>query len=316
VSDTAPDLRAAALELLRQASSSIEAALPSVEQVLEPAYWRELVPSLAIDGAADSTAVEEREIGVDEQAELEQRLDRRGYVRTGTTLSRETLARLAAAAEQLRSHNLPPAFVALYDEVWLLPRSPSLRRLVGSQLGADYAQIPNVWCHYVAPVRKTSGWPPHCDGYGRDDRGGRFTLHVPLTEATLENGCMYLVPRDLLPPGIAVGDADTRTVLQASRALPAAPGEVLGWSFDILHWGSASSGDGTEPRVSLSYEFIAADATPVPDETPLVAMEGLPPFTDRLRFLSLGVLRYAQFEPRLGMYEELARGVLDRLETS
>jgi ectoine hydroxylase-related dioxygenase (phytanoyl-CoA dioxygenase family) len=203
--------------------------------------------------------------------------------------------------------------VALYDEVWLLPRTPSLRRLVESQLGPGYAQIPAVWCHYVAPVRKTSGWPPHCDGYGRDDRGGRFTLHVPVTEATLENGCMYLVPRDLLPVGVNVGDADTRTVLQASRALPAQPGEVLGWSFDVLHWGSAASGDTEQPRVSLSFELIAADAEPVPDETPLVPMDGLPPFEDRLRFVLLGVLRYAQFEPKLAAYQRLAQDALARL---
>ncbi len=313
MTDTADELRAAALDLLRDARRSIEADLPTVEQVVDAGYWADLNPGLTLGGSELADEIEEHAIDAAEQAALEGHLASRGYVRTGSHLSGAVLQRIAEAVERLRARNLPPAFVGLYDETWLLPRTPSLRRLVASQIGADYAQIPNVWCHYVAPVRKTSGWPPHCDGYGRDDRGGRFTLHVPVTEATLENGCMYLVPRDLLPVGVAVGDADTRTVLQAARALPARPGEVLGWSFDILHWGSAASGDGHEPRVSLSFEFIAAGATPVADETPLVPMAALPSFESRLRFVALGVLRYAQFEPKLAAYHDLATAVLATL---
>src|SRR5207244_2616081 len=109
------------------------------------------------------------------------------------------------------------------------------------------------------PTPGASGWPPHCDDANRPNR---VTVWIPLSDATLDNGCMYVVPRDR-----AAADADAR--LQACRALPAAAGSILGWNFDVLHWGSTCTRPG-EPRIAISQEFIAPGAATAADELPLV----------------------------------------------
>src|SRR5439155_11077396 len=126
---------------------------------------------------------------------------------------------------------------------WAVARVPSLVRLLSGALGEGYRQVSRVWLHHVPPRNAASGWPPHFDGYRR---ANRLTVWVPLTDATLDNGCIYLIPRNLIPAGTAaafagaggLGVPDVQALLQASRAVPTPVGTVVGWSFDVLHWGA------------------------------------------------------------------------------
>src|SRR5439155_714271 len=68
----------------------------------------------------------------------------------------------------------------------------------------------------------------------------------PLSDATLDNGCIYLIPRDLIAAETAeafirtqtVGFAELAELLQGSRALPARAGSVLGRDYPLIHWGA------------------------------------------------------------------------------
>jgi hypothetical protein len=121
-------------------------------------------------------------------------------------------------------------------------------------------------------------------------------------------------PRRRLPAAFArdwkafpeVGIADAVEALHAVRALPVPAGSILGWGFDVLHWGGTCTSAET-PRRALSLEFIARDQSPRPDEAPLVDVTGsLPPFQQRLAIVATAVGAYEKFERGLARYRPVA----------
>ena len=145
-------------------------------------------------------------------------------------------------------------------------------------------------------------------------------MWVPLTDATLDNGCIYVIPRDRLPEDLRgnylkidhVTHAQLDRLLQSTRALPSPAGAFLGWNHELIHWGSVSSGQ-VEPRISLALEFTGRDAVPDPDESPLFDMATLPSFVDRLRAIARGLRIYSRYEPSNIKYEELGLRLPERL---
>jgi ectoine hydroxylase-related dioxygenase (phytanoyl-CoA dioxygenase family) len=150
----------------------------------------------------------------------------------------------------------------------------------------------------------------------------RITLWIPLSDATLENGCMTVIPKNLLPPRTPddfasdMGAIDVeawRAMLQGSRPLPARAGSVLAWDFQVVHW-SSIAGEAEGARVSLSVECLGEGAVPGPSEVPLLDLDEIPPFEERLRAIAQGILSYERFEPTTIRYAPLARRMLDRLD--
>jgi ectoine hydroxylase-related dioxygenase (phytanoyl-CoA dioxygenase family) len=138
-----------------------------------------------------------------------------------------------------------------------------------------------------------------------------------LTDATLDNGCIYVVPGNLNTAGIgerralrAASNLQMRELLQRGRALPARAGSLLGWYFRILHWGSVCHVAGA-PRVSLVMEFIGAGERALDSELPLYdPREGLPSLPQRLHAIGRAILQYKRFELRMRRYVELAHGLM------
>ena len=145
----------------------------------------------------------------------------------------------------------------------------------------------------------------------------RLSIWVPLTDATLTNGCMYVVPRGEDVKGAMARFntsettyADTVTLLQHARALPAPAGSVLGWGFDVLHWGSLSR-NASAPRVSVAYEWLGPDGDPDEDELPLLDPDdGFPTLPERLDFIARAILSYHRFDIALLPFEDLAEQLL------
>jgi hypothetical protein len=277
----------------------------SSKRVLDPDYWRDLNPQLSISGEATAASLEATPLSEQDVERIRDSVETHGYFETPATISLQAIDALLQAVETIRQEHLPPAFCFVYDEAWLLSWTPSLARLVSSVLGEGYRQVPHFWCHYVPAVPRAGGWTPHADGNDTLWKK-RLTVWIPLTEATLENGCMYVIQKDLLPRSEGTptttdifGAADARSLLRATRALPACPGQALGWDFRLIHWGSVCSDSVNFSRVSLSMEFIAGDEDPDADELPLVDVGVLPTFRDRLNFISRGTLSYTKFEPSL-----------------
>jgi len=298
--------------LLDGARLSQDEVASRLDLALVPAYWQMLMPSFSIGGDRPREVIETETM---DDTRLDQTLGgmaEDGYFQTGPLLAERMIRRMRECVDVLRHAHWPPVFTFVYDEFWRVTRGPSLVRLLSGVLGPGYRQVPKIWTFHIARGRGGGGWPPHRDGRNRPKR---LSIWIPLTDATLENGCMYVLPKRLVPPGITESFARTKTVdtsdmlalLHASRALPARAGSVLGWDFEVIHWGSKASGLG-ECRVSVVFEFIGESEEPGSDELPLLdAQSRLPAFSERLKAIARAIRSYELYEPLMIRYRELAK---------
>jgi hypothetical protein len=285
-------------------------------------YWKELNPSLTIGEGRIPDVIETEAIGAQAIDRLSSRLAIEGYFQSRPILWSSLISRMARSIEVLRQEGWPPVLAFVYDEFWYVTRGPSVVRLLTAVLGEGYRQIPHVWCHYVDRGTTPVGWVPHIDGGSHaSSRSGRLSIWLPLLDASLENGCIYLMPKDRVSEGAVekltystiLDVTDCRRLLQASRAVPARAGEVLGWGFDLLHWGSHCSAEARNPRVSLALEFIDGQTQPRDNELPLLdAKDSLPHFRQRLNAISNGILGYHKFEPVVAKYHRIARRIIEQ----
>ncbi len=311
------------VEAQRRVQRLDDAELAShLDRALAPAHWAALVPALSIEGSRPTASLEARPLADPERARILARLGEEGWFRAAPFLDVAVVGAMRAAVETVVAHGWPPVFAYVYDEFWQILRTPSLRRLLADALGAGYRLSPRVWAFHIPAVRGASGWPPHVDGGAGTHTPDRMTLWIPLGDATLENGCMVVVPKNLLPAGTAdafANDMSTlapttwRAMLQGSRALPARAGAVVGWDFQVVHW-SAVVGDAEAPRVSLAVEAFGESIAPTPSEEPLLDPEELPVFRERLRAIARGLLSYERFEPAMLRYTGLARRMLEVID--
>jgi hypothetical protein len=285
-------------------------------QALDPGYWRGLLgrpqaggelPDIP-NGAAQRDAI----------AAAIEGFKRDGVYHVRGALGHATLGRIITAIDAAVGAGWPPVFAFAFDELWTCARLEPIRLLVAGALGEGARQIPHVWTHVVKPRGDHAGWPPHVDGPGDN----RMTVWIALTDAAIDNGCMYAVPRSSATSEAMQGwftpdpiDKDhVKTLLQATQAMPASAGDLVGWAFDIAHWGGRVSA-GAPGRRSISLEFIAPHAEPGPTDVPLVSLSGpLPSHADRLRAIAAAVLEYKKFEPLVLRYQELARRLMASLD--
>ena len=307
------------LRLIEQTRLQDEEVDSYLTKAVDVGYWRKLIPHLSIGGDSKPERVEKSSIGSLRQRELLEGLTREGYFQTGPLLSAAVLGQMRECVEILKANGWPSIFAFIYDQFWLVWRAPSLVQLLSVALGPGYKVIPHMWCYYVHPIRGASGWPPHADGLGMLKR---LTVWIPLSDATLDNGCMYVIPKDLLPEGMSDGVCNSKPVtsegvahlLQSSRALPAQAGSFLGWDFNVIHWGSVCH-KVAEPRISISLEFIGEHTEPADDEMPVFDLQStLPTFVQRLHIIGKGILLYHDREVRMLRYVELAERMVKDME--
>ena len=108
---------------------------------------------------------------------------------------------------------------------------------------------------------------PHRDaGYSEshlpDGTPSILGIWIPVVDATPENGCMYVVPRERDPMWDAVEDRMHKAPHLMSgfpyahvRPLPAKAGTVLMWHHSTIHWGSSCSAYADQPRQSIAMSF-------------------------------------------------------------
>lgn len=305
--------REIAFDLLEQSQMPEAGVEARVSLASDAAYWRRLTGSQLTIAAADATLPALALADADARAAIAQ-LHEDGYFTPLLVLPPSALVPLNRAIDAVVDAGWPAVFAWVYDQFWCCGRVAALAEVIARHLGPGYAQIPHVFVHVVPAATGASGWTPHFDRAGR--QRARASAWLALTDATLDNGCMHLVPRRALPPTFRhtpgmIATADALRALQAVRALPAAAGSMLGWDFDILHWGGRAVHAGVSRR-AISMEFIAAGEPPDADESPLIDVSGpLPPFADRLRIIGEAIRAYERFEPGLIRY----RGIADRLRT-
>jgi hypothetical protein len=282
------------------------------ELASDGAYWKSVYPLFRICDEA-SGAPQAAAFDAPELHRLAGDLDNRGYFLTEHAIDGSLIGPILGCVEAVKKAGWPPVFAYVYDELWTVWRLPRIVQMVTAGLGPGYRWIPHGWCHYVDPFVGASGWPPHVDG----NLPNRMSIWIPLTDATLDNGCIYAIPRNLNTSGVgerralgAASNLQMRELLQRSRALPARAGSLLGWHFRVLHWGSVCQ-VASGPRVSLVMEFIGARERALDSESPLYDGQGrLPSLPERLYAIGRAVIHYKRFELRMRRYVELGRGLM------
>ena len=155
--------------------------------------------------------------------------------------------------EAVRADGWPVAFAFVFDDFWTIAVRPGLPRSSARRWAKPVFRTPSSGrIGYRANGASPAGGP-HEDY--RDVGETFLSLWIPLSDITVENGCMCLLPgassreismateeRRDLPPTVF------RRALQDVIALPASAGSMIGWRGDVLHWGGANTG-GSEPRL-------------------------------------------------------------------
>ncbi|HUR37427.1 MAG TPA: phytanoyl-CoA dioxygenase family protein, partial [Terriglobales bacterium] len=188
-----------ARKLLDQNRVAADQMQTRLVQAQDPDYWRSLNPQLHIEGSLRP----DFEPLPASDADISKCLDsvrRFGYFKLPPVIAPHVLQEMVAAVETLAAEDWPATFAMVYDEFWQISRTSTAKRLLESILGPGFKQNSNTWTHHVRPARGSSGWHPHIDGL--QDSTDRLSLWIPLTDATLDNGCMYVIPRDRMPAAL------------------------------------------------------------------------------------------------------------------
>jgi hypothetical protein len=252
-------------------------------QMNDPWFWHKLVPGLTIHGEA---APRRPEVALEAEAWARAR-DRLGADGFAVTHGATPRPALLDGVLRLHASGLPPAMIFMYDEPWLL--AAQLHPLFVALLGPDYYLDSGFWTWHVPVGDGHAGWGPHRDylgapGIDPDGSPWGFSVWLPLTPTTPENGCMYVIPARY-----SRGDLDIANFHDV-HALPAAPGDVLMWRPDVWHWGGRSSAFAPNPRTSIGFE-VYRPGSPVTTPPTQPARE-LPSFRRRLALCGLNLIRY------------------------
>jgi hypothetical protein len=132
---------------------------------------------------------------------------------------------------------------------------------------------------------------------------------------------MYIVPRN--PETRQISDqfwskkgfdlSETLTLLQNTKALPAAAGSFLGWGQHLIHWGT-TSGPLASSRMSVSVEFTSRPSDPMDDQSSLLEAHpsaALPSLNARLNLIARAIDSYERyFDPGLLPHLPLAKQII------
>jgi len=306
-------------QMLRQACWSDAEIHTRLQQAVSPTYWAALNPQLAVNRDWAGASLECASLDDARRNELLNKLEGEGYFQLDSLFSPSAIARMREGVETLRRAGWPPVMAYVYDEFWLFTRGPAIGRLLSTVLGPGYKQNCNLFNYYLEPGTGV-GEAPHRDYHGAPQR---FSVWLALSDATLDNGCIYVIPRRQIPPDLAesfdqvetYSRRDLKTMLQNCRAVPVPAGTVLCWGSELIHWGTRSSRK-AEPRITATHSFISARVSPTEFERPSLDAHRLPNLAERLRAISRAIQDHVESKPGLVKYLDFAQRLPDALADS
>jgi hypothetical protein len=314
-----PELIKAMQDLRSRALSATPELDIQVTSALDPDYWQSLNSKMNVCGPEICETEETADLDPSVVERSLQMLSTLGYFQTPPIARNLSIEKMKSCLEVTQSAGWHPTFVFVYDEFWSAFRGPAMVRFLTGALGKNYGQLPYLWGHSVPANSK--GWHPHVDG---PSSLTKLTVWLALNDATLENGCMYVIPRNAETEKISdqfatlksIGHDDARKLFQNVRALPAPAGSYLGWRPDLIHWG-AKSGSLATTRLSISVEFAVRPSDPLEDKGKLMDAHPavpLPSFNVRLQLIAKAIKNYEAFDPGVIRYLSLAEQILFRLK--
>ncbi len=244
-------------------------------------FWRRLAPELTISNARPGQTISrnQRRLAVERM-----QLVNDGYLRLKQPGIEAPLVDIARAMDRIVKAGLPAAFIGVYDEVW--SAIAALDVVINGLFDGQGALVPNFWASHLAagPGLAAQRRRPK-KGVFSDGTPKSITVWLPVTDATPDNGCVYLVPagqdRNYGKPEADRADAS----LPGIRALPAVVGDVLIWTGEAYHWQSRPERAARHaPLQSLTWEFQSRDIAPL--EGLLVDSFPDVPFETRLGLLA------------------------------
>lgn len=265
----------------------------------EIGFWRELCPGLPVTEAELTPGEEPYPIDPAVLQREKDYLKEEGYLHLPSVLPAALAEQLAQVVETVTEATGYPLLALVYDPFWsVLMR---LEPLLSAILGEDYRVLPDCWAWRLKATPEDKGWKPHRDRQSgtlnEDGLPNAISLWLPLTDATPQNGCMYVLPATHDKRyGIYGEPGETGALqLQDIRAVPATAGSVLLWSSQLLHWGGRSSHRAQQPRISYAFELQSASLKP---QAPfLLDPAKLPGFRMRLALIGRQLLQYQHMHP-------------------
>jgi hypothetical protein len=170
---------------------------------------------------------------------------------------------LERAVTSVHQAGWPLVFAFVYDLIWRLARTAKLRAFVNGLIGPGYQltiTFRGKLCSSNTRWVGVSSAQRQCAA-----RASCSYVLGPLTPATPDNGCIYVIERNSENPGehmdISGANLTAAEVLRALprvRALPAGPGSFLAWPNDTIHWGGMFL-RGKQAGLALSFHFASAN---------------------------------------------------------
>jgi ubiquinone/menaquinone biosynthesis C-methylase UbiE len=255
---------------------------------------------------------------------------------------RHLLKKVSDTIDTLKKKGWPPVFVFMFDEPWQI--IDGLFELMQPVLGEDCVLDASVFAwgldrgnreEHVGGNFKL----PHRDATysqvnGKDGNPVNLSVWMCINEVTLENGCMFVLPREADP---AFADEESRYHMCAAvepkdrdlglelrfhldhvLALPGPPGSVLCWCANAVHWGSSCGAFAKDPRKNIAMSFrVSPDKLPLTDEE--ISISGRAPLTreevrklsikDRLSIVAKALIMYCHWFPDFGQFPPELLGV-------
>ncbi len=266
------------------------------EAITNPDHWRRLNPDLTISANPFDQRRPLCEVAAASADAHLLHIREEGYFHTPPLLAPDETARLADGIGRVVHAGFPASFVCVYDEFY--QAFDRLGALLAPILGDGYLMVAEgfgAWHIEGGDTESRLFGPagPHRDSLGPDrhdlarENPTLVNAWIPLTDATLDNSCIYLLPahRD---PSYLSSDRKflaNRVPFQHIRAVPAAAGSVVCWTTHLLHWGSRGSRRAGVPRMSIAM-YLQSRAVPPYDESAFPVPSAVP-FTDRLHWIAL-----------------------------
>lgn len=203
------------------------------------------------------------------------RLKYDGYTIFRKLLPNAIFSPLNQSFDALKSANIPPVGIVTHPLFWQI--TSALSPIIEKILEEPYLILPETWAWDITPNKANKGWAPHREKLFSCVKSNgmpkSLSCWFPITKATPDNSCMYVLPASD-DPYYPVGKTRFELPIQAIRALPTDPGDLIVFNHNILHWGSQSSQWSSTPRRAIAFESQIASAnaynTPIfqPNESP------------------------------------------------
>ena len=269
-----------------------------VDDFSDISFWDAIFSSLHTSYPANlSSSFKPFDIESDNLELYKTRLIDEGFIQMPQLQWDDWFIDVKSAIELFERLSIPLPFIFVYCEPWLL--ASKLDLLIRRLFGESYYLLPDFWVWHVDPSKEDAGWTPHRDkgpnSLFQNGAPKSLTIWIPITNATTENGCMYVLPANRDPSYTSGGFDKEKLDMQNIVALPAMAGSPLIWNQGVLHWGSRSQPRNISPRMSVAFEVQIANVEPF--NQPLIKPLEIPNFEDRLKLICKQVLQYSHMYP-------------------